>query len=60
MKLLYFLLFHSVHCNAITTNFHVREAVTEVVFLKKIFLKISQNSQENTFVRVQVWNRQLN
>ena len=60
MKLLCFLLFHSVHCNAITTSFHVREAVTEVVFLKKVFLKMSQNSQENTFVRVQVWNRQLN
>ena len=40
--------------------FHAQEAVVQRCFVKKVFLEISQNSQENTCARVsflRLWHR---
>ena len=45
----------TVSCNAVCSlshyNNHIKEAATRDVLYKKMFLEISQNSQENTYAR---------
>ena len=43
-------------------NFHLTETVARMCSVKKVFLEISQNSQENTYARVsflikRLWHR---
>ena len=40
------------HCNKCNKDFHGAEATTGGVLQKKVFLKMSQNSQENIWAKI--------